>query len=77
MTLPDDAARRAAALNALATDRRPPQSFWQRHGTRIAAIAALTGALLIGVRALGRFLGSSTDAVGRATEDLRQGLRNK
>jgi hypothetical protein len=76
LTAPDSAeARKAAALEALRTERRP-RTFWEMHGGRIGIVAAAILALL-GIALVGKFLRTSRDEVSRSEEELRRGMRSK
>jgi hypothetical protein len=75
---PNEAQRRAAALEALRT--APPQkseaaSFRERYGGKLILAAAVLLVLWLAVRAVGSFLHTSVDETRRAEEDLRRGLR--
>ena len=76
---PNDAQRRAAALEALRT-AAPPQkneaaSFWERYGGKLILAAVVLLGLWLAVRAVGSFIGTSVNETSRAEEDLRRGLR--
>ena len=74
----DEAARRAAALQAL-SKAQPAQSagatFWEQHGGRIIVGGILFVALLVIALAVGRFVRTSISETSRAEQDLRRGLR--
>ena len=75
---PDEAARRAAALQAL-SQAKPVQSaaatFWEQHGGRIVIGGILVLALLLVSLAVGKFMRTSISETSRAEQDLRRGLR--
>jgi hypothetical protein len=77
-TPPDDASRRAAALQAL-SQAQPAQSagatFWERHGGRIVLAGVLLLGLLVVALAVGKFLRTSISETSRAEQELRRGLR--
>jgi hypothetical protein len=75
---PDEAARRAAALEALSKGQ-PAQSasatFWEKHGGRIVLGGVLLLALVLVALGVGKFLRTSISETSRAEQDLRRGLR--
>ena len=73
---PNEAERRAAALDALKNQTpAETQTFWQQHGAKvIAAVAILLGLWLV-ARAVGSFMRTSVDETSRSQEELRRGMR--
>ncbi|MCA1827640.1 MAG: hypothetical protein ABR567_21445 [Myxococcales bacterium] len=73
---PNDAERRAAALDALRT-AEPAKSvtFWDRHGSKVILAVVLVVGIWVGTRLVGAFIRSSVDGTTRAQDDLRRGLR--
>ena len=75
---PEEAARRAAALQEL-SKAQPPASagatFWQQHGGRIVLGGILLLGLLVVALAVGKFMRTSISETNRAEQDLRRGLR--
>jgi hypothetical protein len=73
----DEAARRAAALQAL-SKAQPAQSagatFWERHGGSIVLGGILLVGLVLVALAVGKFLRTSISETSRAEQELRRGL---
>lgn len=75
---PEEARRRAAALEAMRTTvspRTPARSFWQQHGRRIAGGIALLLGLWLVARAVGSFMRHSVEETHRSEQELRRGMQ--
>jgi len=75
---PDEAARRAAALEAL-SKAQPAKSagatFWEQHGGRFVLGGILILALLLVALAVGKFMRTSISETSRSEQELRRGMR--
>ena len=75
---PDEAARRAAALDALGRAqpvKRTGVTFWEQHGGKAVLGGILFAALLLVALAVGKVMRTSISETSRAEQELRRGLR--
>jgi hypothetical protein len=75
---PGEAARRAAALEALRKEQ-PAKSasttFWQQHGGKVVLAAVLLLAFWLVALGVGKYLRTSITETSRSEEELRRAMR--